>query len=125
MAQSLGSLIRRVFWFALALLLILFSISNRQHVVLSLEPFGALMAPVPVYLVLFLGIFIGLVIAGGVTGWLRLKGFARRRKAERRADYLEGQVSSLSEDVHKAKATRAHETVSRATEALPKGGKEG
>ncbi len=125
MAQSLGSLIRRVFWFALALLLILFSISNRQHVVLSLEPFGALVGPVPLYIVLFLGIFLGLLIAGGVTGWLRLKGFARRRKAERRAEQLEGQVSALSEDVHKAHAAHAHETARAATESLPKGGKEG
>ncbi|WP_262692597.1 hypothetical protein [Kordiimonas aestuarii] len=125
MAQSLGSLIRRIFWFALAVLLILFAISNRQNVVLSLEPFGALMAPVPVYGVLFLGIFIGLLIAGSVTGWLRLKGFARRRKAERRAGQLEVQVSALSEDVHKAHAKDAHETARAATQALPRGGKEG
>ncbi|MFC4349208.1 lipopolysaccharide assembly protein LapA domain-containing protein [Kordiimonas lipolytica] len=125
MAQSLGSLIRRIFWFALALLLILFSVSNRQHVVLALEPFGALSVSVPLYLVLFLGIFVGLLIAGGVTGWLRLKGFARRRKAERRAGYLEDQVSALSEDVHKAHARSAHETVRSATEALPNGGKQG
>ncbi|WP_417452002.1 hypothetical protein [Kordiimonas sp.] len=125
MAQSLGSLIRRIFWVALAVLLILFAISNRQPVVLSLEPFGALMAPVPVYLVLFLGIFVGLLIAGGVTGWIRLKGFARRRKAERRAGHLEDQVSVLSEDVHKAHAKSSHETVRIATETLPREGKEG
>ena len=125
MANSFGIVIRRIFWFVLALLLILFAVSNRQNVVLSLEPFGALGEPVPVFLVLFLGIFIGLLIAGGVTGWLRLKGFARRRKAERRAGHLEDQVSALAEDVHKAHAVSAHETARAATEALPKGGKEG
>ncbi|MFC4346878.1 hypothetical protein ACFO5Q_03360 [Kordiimonas lipolytica] len=123
MAQSLASLIRRLFWILLALFLILFSVNNRGPVQLSFEPFE-FNFPVPAFLLVFAGIFIGLMLAAGVTGWLRLKGFARRRQAERRASFLEDQVSALSEDAHKAKAGEAHKAAAigaggNDSEALP------
>lgn len=102
---------RRLAWFAFAVLIVVFSIFNRGGVDLSLGPIGSI-AGFPVYLVFFLGIFVGLVTAATVSGWLRLQGFAERRKAERRSRYLEGQVSALSEDAHKQRARRAHETAS-------------
>ena len=105
-------------WIAFAILLVFFSVNNRQEVTISLEPFGYLPG-VPLYWLLFMGIFIGLAAAGAVTGWLRLKGFAERRKAERRATYLEGQVSALSEDAHKQRARDAHEAASDAPSIAP------
>lgn len=112
MAQLLN-IVRRLLWAALALLLIFFSINNRQPIVVSLEPLGFL-PPLPAYALLFAGIFIGLIAAAGVTGWLRLQGFAARRKAERRSQYLEGQVSALSEDAHKQRARESHDAASDA-----------
>lgn len=127
MAQSFASLIRRLFWILLALALVFFSVNNRAPVTLSFSPFG-FSADVPAFLLIFFGIFIGLLLAAGVTGWLRLKGFARRRQAERRASSLEDQVSALSEDAHKVRADDAHksasETVGR-TDLLPNKGKGG
>jgi uncharacterized integral membrane protein len=127
MGQSLISLIRRIFWILLGIFLIFFAVSNRTRVTLSFEPFGTA-GNIPVFLVLFAGIFIGLILAAGVTGWLRLKGFTRRRQAERRASSLEQQVSTLSEDVHKAHAAEAHEAArdgASGTQSLPKAGKDG
>lgn len=115
MAQSFASLIRRLFWILLALALVFFSVNNRAPVQLSFEPF-AFSFPVPAFLLIFIGIFIGLMLAAGVTGWLRLQGFARRRKAERRAAFLEDQVSALSEDAHKTRAGQAHEAASLAAD---------
>lgn len=112
MAQLLN-IVRRLLWAALALLLIFFSINNRQEITISLEPLGFL-PPLPAYALLFAGIFIGLIAAAGVTGWLRLQGFAARRKAERRSQYLEGQVSALSEDAHKQRARESHDAASDA-----------
>ncbi|NVJ70096.1 MAG: hypothetical protein HWE08_07070 [Alphaproteobacteria bacterium] len=128
MAQSFASLIRRLFWIALALFLVFFSVNNRGPVLLSFDPFDVAFS-VPAFLLVFLGIFIGLSLAAGVTGWLRLKGFTRRRQAERRATYLEDQVSALSEDVHKVRAGQAHEAAATtvdtsANRALPNGGKD-
>lgn len=128
MAQSFASLIRRFFWIALALFLVFFSVNNRGPVVLNFEPFDFAF-PVPAFLLVFFGIFIGLSLAAGVTGWLRLKGFARRRQAERRASYLEDQVSALSEDAHKVKAGQAHEAAATMADvsvsrALPNEGKD-
>ncbi len=111
MLKSFWIICRRLLWLAFALILILFAINNRQPIVLSVEPLG-FMPPMPAYLLLFLGIFIGVVAAAGVTGWLRLQGFAKRRKAERRTDYLEGQVSALAEDAHQHRAAKAHSAAS-------------
>lgn len=123
MAKSLLLMIRRLFWLLLAAVLVIFSINNRMWLPLTFEPFGVSFE-LPVYGILFLGIFIGLLVAAGVTGWLRLKGFAARRQAERRAGYLEDQVSALAEDAHKTHAEEAHSKVRAATEALPNRTKE-
>ncbi len=111
MARSLLKLIRHTFWFSLAACLILFSVNNRQLVDVSLFPLEGDYA-IPAFFLIFVGIFIGLLAAAGVTGWLRLKAFTRRRKAERRANELEGQVAALSEDEHKKNAKEAHTIVS-------------
>ncbi len=108
MLTSFWKFARRVCWIVFGLLLVWFAVSNRQPIILSLEPLGFLPA-IPAYLLLFVGIFVGLFAAAGVTGWLRLKGFAKRRKAERRTDYLEGQVSALAEDAHQHRANKAHD----------------
>lgn len=108
---QLWKILLRLMWVSLALLLIVFSINNRQPIVVSLEPLGFL-PPLPAYALLFAGIFIGLAAAAGVTGWLRLQGFAARRKAERRSQYLENQVSALSEDAHKQRARESHDAAS-------------
>lgn len=114
MLSSLWIFCRRLLWVAFAVLLIFFAVNNRQNVVISLEPFGYL-APVPAFWLIFIGIFIGLIAAAAVTGWLRLQGFTKRRKAERRADYLEGQVSALAEDAHLHRAEKAHNAASENT----------
>lgn len=111
MLNGFWNFVRRALWFLLAVFLVLFAVNNRQPVVISLEPIGFLPA-MPAYVLLFAGIFIGLGAAGAVTGWLRLQGFAKRRKAERRASYLEDQVSALSEDAHKHRASEAHAAAS-------------
>lgn len=111
MLPSLWIFLKRVLWVLFAVLLIFFAVNNRQDIVISLEPFGYL-APMPAFWLLFAGIFIGLAAAASVTGWLRLQGFAKRRKAERRASYLEEQVSALAEDAHQHRADKAHTAAS-------------
>ncbi|WP_262693303.1 hypothetical protein [Kordiimonas aquimaris] len=119
MFTTLWIFVRRLLWGVLALFLILFAVNNRESVVLSLEPLG-FVGPMPLFVLLFIGVFIGLISAAGVTGWLRLQGFARRRKAERRADHLEEQVTALSEDAHQHRANKAH---AAATDAVSIGDK--
>ncbi len=91
----------------MALVLIIFSISNRASIDLAFYPFDYVLT-VPLYFVLFTGIFIGLIIAASVSGYLQLRGFARRRKAERKATELEEQVSELSEEVHSKRSEEGH-----------------
>lgn len=115
MFVSLWNVIRRVLWAIFALALIAFAVENRQLVVLSLGPFGQL-TNIPIFLLLFLGIFIGLLTAGAVTGWFRLKGFTQRRQAERRVQSLEEQMSAMAEDAHQHRADQAH---TRAADTVP------
>lgn len=114
MAHSLATLIRRLIWLLIGLALIVFAVSNRHITEISFSPvpYGV---KVPVWAVLFTGIFIGLLIASFVTGWLRLKGFTARRKAERRAEEMGAQMSAMAEDSHKIKAAHAHEQASSET----------
>lgn len=126
MGQSLISLIRRLLWIVIGAFLVFFSVNNREWVDLSFSPLSFSLS-VPLYSLLFVGIFLGLMLAATVTGWIRLKGFARRRRAERRADFLEDRVSALSEDAHKSHAEKAHTAASdeSAAGALPKAGNSG
>lgn len=107
MAKSLTRVIRRLIWILIGLSLIFFSVNNRNAVELSFEPLAG-SYPVPIWWILFGGIFIGLIISAAVTSWLRLEGFAKRRKAERRADYLDDQMAAMTEDAYEGKAHRAH-----------------
>jgi len=111
MAKSLSQLIRRLIWILIGLALIFFAVNNRSQVELSFEPLAGNYL-IPVWWVLFAGIFIGLMVAAAVTSWLRLEGFTKRRKAERRADYLNNQMAAMAEDAHEGKAHRAHSAAS-------------
>ncbi|PCI64370.1 MAG: hypothetical protein COB37_01995 [Kordiimonadales bacterium] len=111
MAKSLSLLIRRLVWVVLGIVLVFFAVNNRADVAVSFDPlFGSY--AIPIYIILFAGIFIGLMVAAVVTSWLRLEGFTKRRKAERRADYLDDQMSAMAEDAHQVRSTRAHNAAS-------------
>lgn len=111
MAHSIAILIRRLLWLVGGIALVIFAVSNRQIIEISIAPLPYALS-VPVWGVLFAGIFIGLIVSAFVTGWLRLQSFTKRRKAERRADYLDSQMSAMAEDTHKLKAEKAHKDVS-------------
>lgn len=116
MAKSLSRLIRRLIWILIGLSLVFFAVNNRGDVSLSLEPLAG-SYNIPVWWVLFAGIFIGIAVTSAVASWLRLEGFARRRKAERRADYLDSQMASMAEDAHEGRAHRAHQAASENADA--------
>ena len=115
MAKSLSRLIRRLSWIFIGLGLLFFAVNNRGAVELSFAPLAGSYL-IPIWWILFAGIFIGLIVSATVTSWLRLEGFAKRRKAERRAEYLDDQMTAMAEDAYEGKAHRAH---SAASEGLP------
>ncbi|WP_374762983.1 hypothetical protein [Yunchengibacter salinarum] len=106
MAGTFTVMMRRLGWLVLGVALVAFSVVNREAVPLAIPFVGSL--AVPLFLIFYAGIFFGLLVAGLITGWLRLKGFTRRRQAERRARHLEKQVGDLSEDAHRFRAAQAH-----------------
>lgn len=111
MARSFAILIRRLMWLIIGVGLVIFAVNNRQVTEISFNPLPYAV-PIPIWGVLFAGIFIGLIVSAFVTGWLRLQGFTKRRQAERRADYLDSQMAAMAEDTHKLKAEKAHKDAS-------------
>ncbi|MFC3052170.1 hypothetical protein [Kordiimonas pumila] len=120
MFNSFLLLIRSLVWIGAGLLLVLFALNNRSTITVSLEPIYPAIA-MPMWGLLFVGIFIGLLITAVVTGILRLKAFVRRRQAERTAADLSKQVAAIAEDAHLVRAERAH-NAARETAALAKNG---
>jgi uncharacterized integral membrane protein len=80
---------------ALALLLLLFALANRQAVTVSFDPFDpaapAFAIPLPLYQPIILSLILG-VLVGGSVAWLRQgKWRARARRAERAAARADGE----------------------------------
>ena len=111
MVRPLAILIRRLLWISIGVALVVFAVNNRVITEISLSPLPFSLS-LPLWGLLFAGIFIGLIIAATVTGWIRLQGFTQRRKAERRAVYLDKQVTALAEDAHQGRAAKAHNAAS-------------
>ncbi len=70
----------------MAVLLICFAVANRQWITVSLDPVSRdapwLSVSMPAFLLLFAGIFIGLVVGGLVTWWRQGKWRKQARKAQ-------------------------------------------
>jgi uncharacterized integral membrane protein len=69
----------------LTIVIVAFAVANRQRVIISLDPFGSgqdaafTTRPLPLFLVLFGVLILGVVI-GGTAGWLRHGGYKRTAK---------------------------------------------
>ena len=96
-------LISFLFWLAVLVFLADFAVGNRSSVYVLLRA-ARVQIEVPVYAVFFAGIFTGLMFAGVVTGWLRLKAFVQRRKLARRAAAMQ-QAADTAQRAH-AEAAR-------------------
>ncbi len=67
-----------------AVVVVLFVVSNRQTVELALYPLPSFPWPVPVYLVGLGGLFAGF-LSGGLVAWLSARRWRRRAREEARA----------------------------------------
>lgn len=69
----------------LAILLVVFAVANRHFVTLSLDPFGgdspALSLQIPLFLLFFLALILGVLI-GGVAAWFGQGKWRRRARHE-------------------------------------------
>lgn len=109
--------LRILSWLILAVLFIWIAISNRTPVMIGFA-WTPWLLELTVYQVFFIGIFLGMVIAGIAGGWFRLKSFTKRRQAERRAEALSKDVETLAEDAHKAQSENAQRTASDSSKEL-------
>lgn len=82
----------------LAAVVVLFIVANRGAVTVSLWPLPYLV-DLPLYLVFFIGLFTGLVLAGVIGMVRRARSFARARRAEKQAQRLQATVDSLEREL--------------------------
>lgn len=102
--------LKRILTIIFALVIITLSVFNRQAVDLVWSMNGDALT-VPLYLVLFLGIFVGLITVVLTTSWKRLKSFTSKRQADRRVEALEQQVANLSEELGQLKTKAAQDNI--------------
>ena len=93
--------------------LIVFSVVNRQAVDVDFFPLPY-QATLPLFVVLFAGIFIGLAAAGLATLVGRMRRAARTRSAEKRAASLERQMRGLEQDLDRTAGASAAQAIEAA-----------
>ena len=82
----------------LAVVAVLFIVANRESVNISFWPLPYYKA-MPLYLVFFIGLFTGLVLAGVIGVVRRARSFARARRTEKQAQRLQAEVESLEQEL--------------------------
>ena len=102
--------LKRILTIIFALVIITLSLFNRQAVELVWSMSGDSVS-VPLYLVLFLGIFVGLLTVILTTSWQRLKNFTAKRQADRRVEALEQQVVNMSEELGRLKTQETQDQI--------------
>ena len=93
--------------------LIVFSVVNRQAVDVDFFPLPY-QVTLPLFVVLFAGIFIGLAAAGLATLVGRMRRAARTRSAEKRAASLEQQMRGLEQDLDRTAGASAAQAIEAA-----------
>ncbi len=71
-----------ILFFLFGILFVVFALSNRENLIISLFPFS-LVVEGPVYMVLFVVLFVGTMI-GGMATWLSASQARRRHRAQER-----------------------------------------
>ena len=93
--------------------LIVFSVVNRQAGDVDFFPLPY-QVTLPLFVVLFAGIFIGLAAAGLATLLGRMRRAARPRSAEKRAASLERQMRGLEQDLDRTAGASAAQAIEAA-----------
>lgn len=93
--------------------LVVFSVVNRQAVDVDFFPLPY-QVTLPLFVVLFAGIFIGLAAAGLATLVGRMRRAARTRSAEKRAASLERQMRGLEQDLDRTAGASAAQAIEAA-----------
>jgi uncharacterized integral membrane protein len=84
--------------FLLAAVVVLFIVANRGIVEVNLWPLPYLV-DLPLYLVFFIGLFAGILLAGAIGMVRRARSFARARRAEKEARRLQTEVDALEQEL--------------------------
>jgi uncharacterized integral membrane protein len=117
---------KRLWWLItapLALIVIAFAIANRRAVVLSIDPFSlnhpALAFDAPLWVLLFVAFFVGLLVGGAAT-WLARTHGELRRAARRREQIRAAQAPDPLQGVPAISANpEAAPMISRAPAGAP------
>ncbi len=100
-------------------MVVLFIVANRGAVTVSLWPLPYLV-DLPLYLVFFIGLFTGLVLAGVIGVVRRARSFTRARRAEKQAQRLQAEVDSLEQELDAGSMPGGEPGNVDATTAIPK-----
>ena len=120
--SRLARLVRWLVAVPVALIMILFVVSNRQAVELSLYPLPLESGPVPLYLVGLGGVLAGF-LAGGLVVWLSSRRWRRRAREEARARHrAEAERAALERQLDATERDSSEEPAPSRPSSLPAAG---
>lgn len=106
--------------FILALVLIIFAVTNRQAVVVTLWPLPY-EAEMPAFLVFFLGLFAGLALAGVLLAFKGVRHYFELRKTRKEQKGLSSKVDTLEKELASRPPKHADEDYTEEAPKHPKG----
>ncbi len=93
------SKLRTIALFLVSAILIVFAVGNRQPVDLDLWPFYYEVASVPVFVVFFIGILVGVALSGVVMAFRGVKHFTELRSEKKEKQKLSSDVEKLEAEL--------------------------
>lgn len=88
----------------LAVIMVAFAIANRQAVVVHLDPLPLDLQPLPLYLIVFIAMLVGLVLGGFAAWWRGLRWRRQSLRERQRGDRLERELGAARQTAGEAAA---------------------
>jgi uncharacterized integral membrane protein len=91
--------LRTITLFLISAVLIIFAVGNRQPVSLDLWPLLYETAPIPVFVIFFIGILVGVALSAVVVAIRGVKHFTEIRSAKKEKEKLSSDVENLEREL--------------------------
>lgn len=91
--------VRTIVLILISVVLIIFAVGNRQPVSLDLWPFLYETAPIPVFVVFFIGILVGVALSAVVVAIRGVKHYTEIRSAKKEKEKLSTNVENLEREL--------------------------
>lgn len=90
----------------LAVIMVAFAVANRQLIIVRLDPLPAELQPLPLFVIVFAAMLVGLLLGGGAAWWRGLRWRRRSLQERQRADRLARDLDQATRGAGDAQAEK-------------------